>query len=83
MPYVQDYIKTHGKRKCEANAIVPMPRIAREFVENAITEFVGDDAESRFAEKRQAVKDDLDKFREETGLQDSLQKALDLINEAE
>ena len=83
MPYVQDYIETHGVRKCEANAIVPMPKIARELVEKAIIDFVGDDALDRFKVKTRAVKVEMDKFREKTGLQNSLQKALDLIEAEE
>lgn len=80
MPYVQEYIATHGIRKCEANAIVPMPEVAKNLVDNAIKHFLGDDALSRFASKRRAVKEELDEFREKTGLNESLQKALDLID---
>ncbi len=80
MPYVQGYIKKFGVRKCEANAIVPMPQLARDFVEGEITSFLGDNALTRFAKKRQKIKEELDKFREKTGLQKSLRKALDLID---
>ncbi len=83
MPYVQDYIGEFGVRKCEANAIVPMPEIARKFVEEAITDFVGLDAKDRFQEKRNKVREELDKFRKKTGLDKSLKKALDLIDEEE
>ena len=31
-PYVQDYLGKFGARKCEANAIVPLPAIAREYI---------------------------------------------------
>jgi hypothetical protein len=79
MPYVQAYIKNYCVRKCEANAIVPMPVIARRLVENAITDLIGDDAEDRFAEKRENVKEELDEFRKRTGLDKSLKKALDII----
>ena len=83
MPYVQDYIAKFGARKCEANAIVPMPVIAKKLVENSITSLVGDEALARFRHKRQEVKDKLDAFREKTGLTDALQKALDIIEEGE
>ncbi len=81
MPYVQEYLSEIGERKCEANAIVPMPQIAKELVEGAIVEYLGDDAIDRFTERRQEVFDEVQAFREKTGLQDSLQKALDLIDD--
>lgn len=81
MPYVREYIGRFGVRKCEANAIVPMPQEARRLVEGAITQFLGDDAPERFAQKRAAVKKKLDGFRKKTGLNASLQKALDFIKE--
>ena len=81
MPYMQEYIRRFGIKKCEANAIIPMPEIAREFVEDAIIEFVGDEALNRFKEKRQKVIDELNAFKEKTGLQESLQNALDIIDE--
>jgi len=79
MPYVQNYIKEFGVRKCEANAIVPMPVIARKLAEDAIIKFVGTNAKSRFAAKSDAIKKELDKFREKTGLDKSLRRALDII----
>lgn len=82
MPYVQDYIKKFGIRKCEANAIVTIPEVARKFVDGVIKGFLGDDAEERFLAKRQAIRDEVQAFREKTGLDTSLRKALDLIDEA-
>lgn len=80
MPYVQDYISTHGARKCEANALVPMPRIARKLVETAIVDLLGGDAVDRFQEKRNKIKKELDKFRKKTGLDKALKDALELID---
>ena len=80
MEYVQDYIKRYGVRKCEANAIVPMPVIAKELVKGAIINLLGDGALDRFQDKMDKVKEVLDDFKEKTGLQKSLQYALDLID---
>lgn len=80
MPYVQEYIEEHGIRKCEANAIVPMPKIAREFVEDKIKTYLGNDAEQRFLDKRQVIREEVQKFREKTGLDKSLKKAINLID---
>ena len=55
MNYVKEYISKFGVRKCEANAIIPMPDIARQFVQESITEFLGDDALERFSKKRERV----------------------------
>ena len=83
MPYVQEYIKKFGIRKCEANAIVVIPKIAREFINNIIKEYLGEDAEKRFLAKRQKIRDEVQKFRKKTGLDKSLNKALELIDEVE
>jgi hypothetical protein len=80
MPYVQDYIKKYGVRKCEANAIVIIPQIAREYVDETIREYLGEDARERFQKKRQAVRDEIKAFRKKTGLDISLRKALELID---
>ena len=83
MPYVQDYIKEFGVRKCEANAIVIIPKIARKFVDDTIKSYLGKDAEERFLAKRQAIRDEVQEFREKTGLNKSLRKAIELIDEEE
>jgi len=81
MPYLQEYIRNFGIRKCEANAIVPMPEEARELVEDTIIEFVGEDALERFNEKMYQVKEDMDEVRIKTGLKDTLENAIRLIDE--
>lgn len=84
MEYVQDYIKKYGVRKCEANAIVPKPQIAKQLVNNAITKYLGENAQQRFKEKLNEVKATINDFRERIGLNKSLQAALDAIdNEGE
>lgn len=83
MPYVQDYIHRFGIKKCEANAIVPYPDLAKGLVENAIQGFLGDDATKRFNAKTQAVKDKIQKFRDESGLDDTLRTAIKMIEDTE
>ena len=80
MPYVQEYLKTYGERKCEANAIVPMPNEARELVENTILSFLGEDAISRFDEKMEEVKNQMDEISIKTGLKETIEKAIKLID---
>ncbi|KKK57129.1 hypothetical protein LCGC14_3057600, partial [marine sediment metagenome] len=83
MPYVQEYLKEFGARKCEANAIVVIPEVARKFVDKIIKGYLGKDAEERFLAKRQAVRDEVQGFKKKTGLDKSLQKALDLMDKRE
>jgi hypothetical protein len=83
MPYVKEYIKTFGERKCEANAIVPMPKEARKLVEDTIISFIGKDAVSRFDAKMQQVKDEMDEVRIKTGLQETIERAIQLIEDDE
>ncbi len=80
LPYAQEYLSKYGVRKCEANALIVIPKKSREFVRQAIVNYVGEEAEDRFEEKRQEIRDILDEFREKTGLNEALQKALDMIN---
>lgn len=83
MPYVKEYIKKFGVRKCEANAIVTIPEIARNFVDQIIKGYLGKDAEQRFEDKRQAIRDEVREFREKTGLDESLRKSLKLMDKEE
>ena len=81
LPYVQDYLGQYGRRKCEANALVVNPEAARELCQSAIVRYLGGDAEARFERKRQAIRDYLTAFRERTGLDDSIQAAIDSAEE--
>jgi len=81
MPYVQAYIKKFGIRKCEANAIVPMPKEARKLVEDSILSFLGRKATARFDAKMELVKTEMDKVRIKTGLKKTIEKAIQLIND--
>jgi hypothetical protein len=83
MEYVQDYLQNVGERKCEANALVPIPHQARALCRNAIEHYLGADALGRFEEKRQEIRDELINFREETGLDDVVENALERIAETE
>jgi hypothetical protein len=79
MPYVQEYLRDIGERKCEANAIVVLPDIARDFVRETIEGYLGADARDRFAQKRQAVRDELDAFLDESGSRELMGEILDNI----
>ena len=81
MVYVQDYLKKIGARKCEANVLMTVPKLASKLVRDAIEDYLGIDALYRFQKKTDEVQEIVEDFREKTGLTESLQKALDLIDD--
>ena len=58
-PYVQDYIRRFGVRKCEANALVVAPNIGRALCRNAILEHVPTTAARRYRRKLEAEREKL------------------------
>lgn len=78
LPYAQDYLKQYGVRKCEANAIVPMPRVARDYVESVILSYLGNDVLDRFEQKRVDIKRKIEAYQRETGIYDAMK---DIISE--
>ena len=68
LPYLQQYLKTIGERKCEANAIVTTPDVAKDLIRKNIEKYVGPEALNRFELKRDAVKAEYDGLLDKTGL---------------
>lgn len=79
MPYVQQYLRDVGERKCEANALVTMPPTARRLCADAIEDYLGDDARDRFRKKREAVAEEMNDLREKTGLTKTINNAIALF----
>jgi len=80
MQYIQEYLKKYGVRKCEANAIVPMPTQARALVTDAIVRYVDENALSRFEAKKERVKNEMDVIRKESGLEKVINATIALID---
>lgn len=80
MPYVQEYLSKYGPRKCEANALVVKPEEGRELCKKTIEKYLGKDAEERFQKRRDEIVKIVNEFRHKTGLQESIEKAIDLID---
>lgn len=76
LPYVKTYLKTVGKRKCEANAIVTTPEKAKQLVRGEIESWLGKDAKNRFAAKREKVRKEYQQLLDETGLQEPIEEFL-------
>lgn len=83
LPYVQDYLAKIGVRKCEANALVVIPEQSRGLVREAIEHYLGQDAEQRFTDRWQAVSDEMEKLRDDTGVKESVEEAVRIIEEQE
>lgn len=56
LPYVQNYLRDYGARKCEANATVTTPVIARQLMRDTIENYLGRDALNRFEGKRSVIR---------------------------
>jgi len=80
MAYVQDYLRTVGGRKCEANVLVTQPAIAKQLCRDSIVRYLGEDALERFQARRQDVLDYMTAFDDETGVLSKLNDALDHIS---
>ena len=50
-PYVQEYLRAHGARKVEANALVVAPEAGRQLLLDTIHKYVVPDALDRYAER--------------------------------
>lgn len=78
MPYVQDYLKEIGERKCEANVIVTMPKIAREFCTGAIHKYLGSDAKTRFKEKKNLLLKEFETWLDDTESREKIESVIRL-----
>lgn len=63
--FVLDYITKYGVRKCEANALVKVPRHGRELAKEAIQRYLGQGSLSRFAAKRNMVRSEFEGLEEQ------------------
>ena len=81
--YAQEYLAEFGVRKCEANALVPQPHIAREYIKSVIEGWLGKDALKRFKKKRKAIRKEMNTVRDAVGLNASLQAAVRRIERFE
>lgn len=83
MDYVQEYLSSIGERKCEANAIVTTPDVARDLVREAIEGFLGDDAVERFEAKENEAQEKYEELLEKYDLNDKIKELLATHDEDE
>lgn len=77
LPYVRDYLKTIGERKCEANAIVTTPKKAEQLVRDEIEKWLEKGARDRFKKKRDAAQVEYLDLLDESDLKEPIELFLD------
>lgn len=77
LPYVQEYLKKVGVRKCEANVLVTKPQKAEELIRNEIEKWVGKDAKERFRLKRVAANIEYDNLLVDSHLEQPIKDFLE------
>lgn len=68
MDYAKAYRKQIGRRKCEANAIIPHPDVARNLITDAFERYLEPGAPERFAAKTEAARLEYAKILKRTGI---------------
>lgn len=81
LPYVANYLRTVGRRKCEANSIVTAPEMGRLLCERTILRILGSDAEERFERKTELAAERIQKAIEDSGAGKHLRKAIELLED--
>lgn len=76
LPYVQEYLKKYGARKCEANACVVIPEITRKYIRDKIEKYLGSDAAQRFVEKKEKAEADIKIIMNEKELYDLIDEGI-------
>lgn len=66
--FIQEWIDTVGKRKCEAEAAMKVPKEARQLFEQNIQGYLGRNAKERFESKRAEIEKRLLAFKERKGI---------------
>jgi hypothetical protein len=83
LPYLQDYLKKVGARKCEANSVVIVPEMGRQLCIESITKYLGKNARARFREKKAEVREKIDTLLDEVGIRQHIVKAIEDLNNLE
>jgi hypothetical protein len=81
LPYLKEYKKKVGVRKCEANSVVIIPELGRKLCEDAIIKYLGDDAKRRFQRKRQRVRDQIIEIMDEVEVKEPIEAAIKKLND--
>lgn len=80
LPYLQQYLRKVGPRKCEANSVVVVPEMGRAMYQKAIEKYLGADSLNRFRTRKWAVREKIDEILDEVKIRKPLEKAIDKLN---
>jgi hypothetical protein len=80
LPYLKEYLKKIGERKCEANAVVIVPEMGRQLCTDAIERYLGDDAHKRFEEKKERTRLRIGEIMDEVKIRKPLINAIRKLN---
>jgi hypothetical protein len=83
LPYVQNYLSSVGRRKCEANSIVVIPEMGRRLCEKTILKHLGANAKQRFDQKTRRARERIDAALEKSGAGKHVRKAIQLLMKQE
>jgi hypothetical protein len=81
LPYLKNYKAQYGLRKCEANAIVVIPKEARDLMRETIVSYVGSDALKRFQAKTDEIRKLYEGILDTTGIGEAIRNAKDMLEE--
>lgn len=77
LPYLQEYLKKVGVRKCEANALVVAPDAGRFLCEKAIISYLGEGCLDRFKEKKEFEKQRVIEVKEKFNVDSRINEILE------
>jgi hypothetical protein len=83
LQYVQGYLSRVGRRKCEANSVVVIPKMGRELCERTILKFLGGDARQRFEKKTNRAQELIEEALSESRAGESIEQALKRLRKYE
>lgn len=78
-PFVQEYIKRVGRRKCEANALVIKPDMGRDLCRQAVVKYLGVDALDRFKRREDFIRSRVKTALLDAGIMKSMGEADKLL----
>lgn len=82
-PYEIEYIEKYGVRKCEANAILPIPDIAKKHCEDKILEYLGKDCFDRYDKAIKTTQEETKNLMQQVNYQERITTLMNDLSEVE
>ena len=78
--YVKDYVEKYGRRKCEANAILPIGHIAVRHCEDTILKYLTEGCFENYDEKIEERREEVKEIMDAVNLKERIQDLIDDID---